>query len=174
MKHPERVQDYLEHVSEAIERATGYLRSVPDLEAFKKNQQVQDAIIRNIEIIGEAANKINSVAPDFIKQHPELPWAQMHGMRNKVNGYFDVELTVVWGTVKDDLPQLKKQIDAFAKAVSTYGQSSKAFLAIRRREVVLHREWMIRLLARGRGLDKSHQATTFYISRQKITLLQTQ
>ena len=52
MKHPERVEDYLEHIAEAIERATGYLQSVPDLAAFRKNPQVQDAVVRNIEIIG--------------------------------------------------------------------------------------------------------------------------
>ena len=50
MKHPERVEDYLEHIAEAIERATGYLQPVPDLKAFEKNQQIQDAIVRNIEI----------------------------------------------------------------------------------------------------------------------------
>jgi uncharacterized protein with HEPN domain len=44
-----------------------------------RNPQVQDAVVRNIEIIGEAVNKINRTAPDFIEQHPELPWAQMRG-----------------------------------------------------------------------------------------------
>jgi len=82
MKHPERVEDYLEHIAEAIDRATSYLQPVPDLEAFQENRQVQDAVVRNIEIIGEAVSKIQSTAPDFIKQHAELPWAQMRGMRN--------------------------------------------------------------------------------------------
>jgi uncharacterized protein with HEPN domain len=49
MKHPERVEDYLEHTAEAIERATGYLQPVPDLQAFQNNPQVQDAVIRNID-----------------------------------------------------------------------------------------------------------------------------
>ena len=57
MKHPERVEDYLEHIAEAIERATDYLQPVPDLEAFQKNPQVQDAVVRNIEIIGEAVKQ---------------------------------------------------------------------------------------------------------------------
>jgi uncharacterized protein with HEPN domain len=60
VKHPERVEDYLEHIAEAIEK---------------------DAVVRNIEIIGEAVNKINAVAPDFIQQYPDLPWAQMRAMR---------------------------------------------------------------------------------------------
>ncbi len=73
MKHLERVEDYLEHIVEAIEWVTAYLRPVPDLAAFQENRQVQDAIVRNIEtqiigeeIIGEAVIKINSTAPDFI------------------------------------------------------------------------------------------------------------
>ena len=51
MKHPERVQDYLEHIAEAIDRATGYLQPIPDHKAFQRNPQVQDAVIRNIEVI---------------------------------------------------------------------------------------------------------------------------
>ena len=73
MKHPERLQDYLEHIAEAIERATGYLKPLQDLEALQKNQQIQDAVVRNIEIIGEAVNKIYNLAPEFVNRHPELP-----------------------------------------------------------------------------------------------------
>jgi uncharacterized protein with HEPN domain len=99
VKHPERVEDYLEHIAEAIDRATVYLEHVPDLEAFRTNQQVQDAVVRNIEIIGEAVNKIASTAADFIEQHPEIPWAQMRGMRNiAIHEYFFVDLGVVWTT----------------------------------------------------------------------------
>jgi uncharacterized protein with HEPN domain len=116
MKHPERVEDYLEHIAEAIERATGYLQPVPDLKAFHDNPQVQDAVVRNIEIIGEAVNKINGTAPDFIERHPELPWAQMRGMRNiAIHEYFFVDLEIVWKTVKNDFPKLKQQIDALLK-----------------------------------------------------------
>ena len=112
MKHPERLQDYLEHIAEAIERATGYLQPLQDLEALQKNQQIQDAVVRNIEIIGEAVNKIYNLAPGFVNRHPELPWARMRGMRNVViHEYFFVDLKIVWTTVKDDLPRLKQQID---------------------------------------------------------------
>ncbi len=62
MKHPERIQDYLEHIAEAIDRATGYLHPLPDLEAFQKNPQVQDAVIRNIEIIRRGSEQ-RSTAP---------------------------------------------------------------------------------------------------------------
>ncbi|HME21865.1 MAG TPA: DUF86 domain-containing protein [Acetobacteraceae bacterium] len=112
MKHPERIEDYLGHIAEAIDRATGYLQPLPDFEAFERNRQVQDAVVRNIEIIGEAVNKINNIAPDFIREHAQLPWAQMRAMRNVViHAYFFVDLKVVWTTIKNDLPRLKRQID---------------------------------------------------------------
>jgi uncharacterized protein with HEPN domain len=52
MRHPERVEDYLGHIAQAIERASSYLQPLPDFEAFRNNQQVQDAAVRNLEIIG--------------------------------------------------------------------------------------------------------------------------
>jgi uncharacterized protein with HEPN domain len=111
MKHPERIEDYLQHIAEAIARAASYLEPLVSMEAFEKNPQAQDVVIRNIEIIGEAAAKIQQQAPEFVKAHPELPWFQMRGMRNKViHDYFNVELPVVWSTVKDDLPKLEQQI----------------------------------------------------------------
>ena len=110
MKHPERVEDYLEHIAQAIERATGYVQRFDSVEALQKDQQVQDAVIRNIEIIGEAASRIQKQAPEFVTAHPELPWIEMRGMRNKmIHNYFDVSLTVVWNTIKDNLPRLKQQ-----------------------------------------------------------------
>lgn len=113
MKHPQRVDDYLEHIAEAIERATSYLQPLRDVEALGQNSQVQDAIVRNIEIIGEAAAHIYNREPDFIQQHPQLPWAQMRAMRNAViHEYFFVDLDIVWNTVKHDLPLLKQQIEA--------------------------------------------------------------
>ncbi len=116
MKHPDRIQEYLEHIAEAIVRATAYLQPLPDLEAFRKDLQAQDAVLRNIEVIGEAVNKINSSQPEFIKQHPELPWAQMRGMRNvAIHEYFFVDLEIVWNTVKEDFPKLKQQIDTLLK-----------------------------------------------------------
>jgi uncharacterized protein with HEPN domain len=112
MKHPERVEDYLGHIAEAVTRATSYVAPLPDIEAFQNNPQVQDAVVRNIQIIGEAANHINRMAPEFIAQHPELPWQQMRRMRNSVvHTYFAVNLQIVWRTVQEDLPKLKQQVD---------------------------------------------------------------
>jgi uncharacterized protein with HEPN domain len=110
--HPERVEDYLGHIAEAVTRIVGYVRPFPDVEAFGKNLQVQDAVVRNIEIIGEAVRHIERVAPGFTGQHPEIPWAEMRGMRNVViHQYFAVDLEILWTTATDDLPRLKRQID---------------------------------------------------------------
>ena len=112
MRRPDRVEDYLEHIAEAITRATHYLQGMDTFAAFQEDQRSQDAVARNIEIIGEAATKIQKLAPDFIAEHDELPWAQMRAMRNLViHEYFFLDLKIVWSTVRDDLPQLKKTID---------------------------------------------------------------
>ena len=95
---------------------TSYLQPVPDLKAFQKNPQVQDAVVRNIEIIGEAVSKISGTAPEFVQLHPEVPWAQMRGMRNiAIHEYFFLDLEIVLRTVRDDFPKLKRQIDALLK-----------------------------------------------------------
>lgn len=112
MRHPERLEDYLGHIVEAIDRAIGYLQPFENIEAFLKDEKTQDAVVRNIEIIGEAVTHITRVAPDFIDRHPKLPWARMRGMRNFIaHTYFDVDWQIVWDTVRDDLPPLKEQIN---------------------------------------------------------------
>jgi uncharacterized protein with HEPN domain len=81
VNRPERVEDYLDHISEASSRATGYLLLIEDLRAFQQDQRTQDAVVRNIEIIGEAVSKLHKVAPEFIAAHSEVPWAKMRAMR---------------------------------------------------------------------------------------------
>jgi uncharacterized protein with HEPN domain len=116
MTHPERVEDYLEHIASAIQRATRYARNSGGLEALEKDEQAQDAIIRTIAVIGEAANRIQKVAPEFVAGHPEIPWSQMRGIRNKVvHDYFDVAWDVVWNTVKEDFPLLLQQISSLMR-----------------------------------------------------------
>lgn len=113
MTHPDRIEDYLEHMLQAIERATRYVEPIRSSDELEQSPLIQDAVARNIEIIGEAANHLAQMDPTFPARHPELPWPEMRGMRNKmIHGYFDVEWTTVWGTIKTDLPQLRLQIQA--------------------------------------------------------------
>jgi uncharacterized protein with HEPN domain len=102
--------DYLEHVVEAVERIQRYLRDV-DQAAFLANEEKQDAVIRNFEIIGEAAANIGRQYPEFVAQHPEFRWQDAYGMRNVLtHGYFKVDQEVVWKTAQEDLPQLKATV----------------------------------------------------------------
>jgi uncharacterized protein with HEPN domain len=119
MTHSERVGDYLEHIAAAIERATRYVGNLENLKALEQDEQAQDAIVRTIAVIGEAANRLQKAAPEFVAQHPELPWSKMRGIRNKVvHDYFDVAWDVVWNTVKDDLPPLLQQVRSLLKEFS--------------------------------------------------------
>ncbi len=111
-KHPLRVAEYLQHILDAIDRATSYVTGFT-LETFERDAKTQDAVIRSIEIIGEAANKARSADPDFAARHPQVPWDVMYGMRNRVvHDYFEVDLEIVWQTVQSDLPTLRNQIAA--------------------------------------------------------------
>lgn len=101
-----RVADYLGHIVEAIERIDRYVAEVDEV-AFLSSELVQDAVIRNLEIIGEAANNILRVAPDFASQHDEIPWQVMYAMRNRLShGYHQVDMEMVWKTVERDLSAL--------------------------------------------------------------------
>lgn len=117
MTHPERAGDYLEHIADAIGRAMRYVGNLPDVAALEKDQQAQDAIVRTIAVIGEAAVRLQKEAPEFVSAHPEIPWSKMRGIRNKViHDYFDVAWEVVWDTVKQDFPPLLLQIRALLQA----------------------------------------------------------
>src|SRR5262245_53027170 len=96
VKHTERVPEYLGHILTAIDRATSYIAGM-DFDAFERDTRTQDAVIRSIEIIGEAANKVRTADADFAAGHPQIPWDVMYGMRNRiVHDYFEVDLQIVW------------------------------------------------------------------------------
>jgi uncharacterized protein with HEPN domain len=77
---------------------------------LNNNRMLSHAIVRLLEIIGEAAVDLSD---EFQKAHTELPTKQMIGMRNRlIHGYFDVDLDIVWQTVKKDLPSLKTQLES--------------------------------------------------------------
>ena len=105
-----RCSDYLEHMLEAIHLARSYVEGLPK-EDFMEDKQTQQAVILNLLIIGESASYIIREYPDFPEQHPELPWKEMRGMRNRMaHGYFEINLDTVWDTVQDSLPELEQQV----------------------------------------------------------------
>ncbi|QBQ98152.1 DUF86 domain-containing protein [Paraburkholderia pallida] len=105
-----RTRDYIEHILTAIERIRDYTASVT-LETFQTTPMVIDAVVRNLEIIGEAARNVIQDDPTFIAAHPEIPWQAMYATRNRVShGYFDIDTRTVWVTVQNDLPELERAL----------------------------------------------------------------
>lgn len=111
-----RVPDYLGHILQAIERIGRYTEDL-DEAGFLDSEMVQDAVIRNIEIIGEASNNIQRVFPEFAALHDDIPWRVMYTMRNRVShGYDKVDLELVWKTIRSDLPGLYQQVRQVVKS----------------------------------------------------------
>jgi uncharacterized protein with HEPN domain len=107
----QRLPDYLHHILEALQRIERYIADMSEQD-FLGNELVQDAVIRNIEIIGEASHNIESQHPLFAKEYSQLPLAAAYQMRNAVaHGYFKVDLEIVWRTITRDLPMLRTQIE---------------------------------------------------------------
>ena len=105
-----RVPDYLGHILNAIERIDRYTADMDGVE-FLSNELVQDAVIRNIEIIGEASSNILRTDATFAAQHDDVPWQVLYAMRNRVShGYDKVDLEIVWKTIQGDLPGLYQQV----------------------------------------------------------------
>lgn len=98
---------YLNDIIEAIDKIEGYLQGL-DLETFSEDTKTVDAVMRNFSVIGEA---INNLPAELKTIHPEIPWVEINGMRNKmIHEYFGVDETILWQTAKENLPELKKQI----------------------------------------------------------------
>ncbi|HER20227.1 MAG TPA: DUF86 domain-containing protein [Chromatiales bacterium] len=93
----------LGHMLEAVSRVEAYVNGVPEQE-FWRDTEKQDAVLRQLQVLGEAARKVSSALRDA---HPEVPWHKIAGMRNKVvHEYFVVDLEVVWETALVDIPAI--------------------------------------------------------------------
>ncbi len=107
----QRDKEYMLDILEAAKLAIDYIGD-KSREEFFGDLQCQDAVIRRLEIIGEAARRISE---ETQAAHPDLPWSDMVGMRNiMIHEYDDVDLVIVWETVNNDLPPL---IDALEKVL---------------------------------------------------------
>ena len=98
---------FLKHILDAISDIEKFSKSVTKAE-FLANKEKQYAVLRALEIMGEASKNLSE---QFKQKHSEVPWKDVAGMRDKlIHGYFGVELELVWETIKDELPKLKRQI----------------------------------------------------------------
>ena len=109
------VKIFLRHILESIRRIEDFTRDVSK-DKFMSLVQTQDAVIRRLEIIGEAAKNIPN---GFRRKYPEVPWSEMARMRDKlIHKYFGVDLDLTWDIVKGDLPNLKEKIERILEKVS--------------------------------------------------------
>jgi len=98
---------YLQHILDAIVRIEEYLLGVSE-ETFYQQYLVQDGVIRQLEIIGEATKRLSQ---EVRAQCPSIPWQDIAGMRDKlIHDYFGVDLDAVWLTTRDDMPVLKAEV----------------------------------------------------------------
>lgn len=95
---------YIQHIMDAIARIDEYLQGI-DEDVFHQNHLVQDGVIRQLEIIGEATRQISRESKE---RHQNIPWKDMAGMRDKlIHDYLGVDVELVWLTAHDDIPTLR-------------------------------------------------------------------
>jgi len=98
----------LKHILDSIYRIEDYIQEI-EYEDFMDNHLLQDGVIRQLEIIGEATKMLSR---EIKEKYPNISWKDMAGMRDKlIHGYFGVDLDAVWDTAKKDVPRLRNEIE---------------------------------------------------------------
>ncbi len=97
----------LSDMLESIDRVMQYTRGM-SYESFSADQKSIDAVVRNLEIIGEAANRLPD---DFKEKHPQVEWHKVVGLRNRIiHDYFGIDLQIIWQIIHSDLPLLRQTL----------------------------------------------------------------
>jgi len=106
MNNDDRIR--LRHMLDAAQEAAGFARD-ETRESLDADRKLVLALVKGIEIIGEAASRVSGACQ---QECPQIPWPQIISMRNRlIHAYFDIDVEVVWKTVKDDLPPLIVELD---------------------------------------------------------------
>lgn len=121
-----RDSDYLDDMEHGIKKVLAHLEGLAKDE-FMEDEWVQDATMRNIEIIGEAAKQLSEQTRAL---RPQLQWTKLMGMRDRLaHGYFAVNLDVIWNTVREDLPQLLSHVSALQAKISAPAAAAREITA---------------------------------------------
>jgi len=107
-------RDYIKDILDSINDIENFIRGM-SFEDFKRDRKTINAVVRSIEVIGEATKKIPKTLKD---KHREVPWKKMSGMRDKlIHEYFGVDVEILWKTTKDDIPPLKQLVQNILKSL---------------------------------------------------------
>ena len=107
---------YLEDILESIKRIEKYTKTVSK-KALEQNIDIQDAVVRRLEIIGEA---VKNIPPKLKTKYREVPWRKIAGTRDKIiHHYFETDIEMVWGIIKNDLQPLKRHIKKMLQEVDS-------------------------------------------------------
>ncbi len=107
---------------QSIQRINRYVEG-KDFDDFVKDDMMYYAVVKNIEILGEASNMLTE---EFRSKHPDTPWKLVSGMRNYiVHEYFQVDNNVVWDVVTHDLPSLEQQVTVYLHEFESEADPSK-------------------------------------------------
>jgi uncharacterized protein with HEPN domain len=110
-RHSLRARDYLGHMLDAVGQIQTYTRD-KNADDFLADRLLQDGVVRNVEILGEASRNLLSAVPDAAARFPGIPFAAIYAMRNQLShGYFVIDLDVVWKVIERDIPALRKELE---------------------------------------------------------------
>ncbi|MFB6276395.1 MAG: DUF86 domain-containing protein [Halothece sp.] len=101
-------REYLHHIQQASHRIASYTTGMTE-QTFWEDSKTQDAVIRNLEIIGEATKNLTN---EVRERYPEIPWKSMAALRDRlIHNYFGVNLDIVWQIVVQELPKVSSQLE---------------------------------------------------------------
>jgi len=98
----------LNHIAESIRRIESYTENI-FLEEFEQSELIQDAVFKNLEIIGEAAYKLKN---SYKLENSKIEWKKIEGLRHRlVHDYYEIDIEIIWNTIQKRIPELKSQIE---------------------------------------------------------------
>jgi uncharacterized protein with HEPN domain len=110
-------KQFLKHIHDECKYLLGVSENL-SYDEFYTDETLKRAVVRSLEIIGEAANNIQRVDPEFATKNAAIPWKVMYAMRNRLShGYEKVDNEMVWNTVCEDLPALQSQVEKVSSQI---------------------------------------------------------